>query len=42
MMTGAGPEGQEIVETPRELIPRMGVNGLEEAANDPEVHREDM
>nr|POF13196.1 hypothetical protein CFP56_10344 [Quercus suber] len=42
VVIGAGPEGQEMVQTPRELVARMRVNGLEETQDDPDVHSQDV
>lgn len=41
-MIGSRPERQEMVQTPRKLIPRMGIDGLEEPPNNPEVHSQNM
>lgn len=37
-----GPERKEVVQRPGELITGMGVDGLEKASNDPEIHGEDV
>lgn len=42
MMISTCPEGQEVVQAPWEFISTVGVNGLEQAQNDPDVHRQDM
>jgi hypothetical protein len=42
VMLGAGPEGQEMVQTPRELVAAVGINGLEETQNDPDIHGQDV
>jgi len=39
---GAGPEGKEVVQTPRELVARMGINGLEQPKNNPNIDSENM
>ena len=38
----AGPERQEMSKGPREVVARVGVNGLEESERDPDVHRQDV
>ena len=38
----AGPEGQEMVQAPRELVAGVRVYGLEQAQDDPEVHGQDV
>lgn len=42
VVLGAGPEGDEVVETPGELVAAVGVDGLEEAKDDPDVHGHDV
>lgn len=42
MVIGTSPERQEVVQTPGELITRMGIDGLEEATDNPDVHGNDM
>lgn len=42
MMIRTGPEGEEVVETPRELITTVRVDGLEQAQHNPDVHCEDV
>lgn len=39
---GACPERQEMMQAPRELIAGMSINGLEQPADDPEVHGQDV
>lgn len=41
-MLGSGPERQEVVEGPGELIAGMSVDGLEETEDDPAVHGQDV
>lgn len=36
------PEWQNVLERPREVVARVGVDGLEEAEGDPDVHGDDM
>ena len=36
------PEGQDVLQRPREVVPRMGIDGLEEPERDPDVHRDNM
>lgn len=42
VVLGAGPEGQEVVQRPGELVAGVCIDGLEETADDPEVHGEDV
>jgi len=42
MMVGTCPKRQEMVQTPRELIPAVRIDGLEKSAHDPDVHGQDM
>ena len=42
VVLGASPEGKEVVERPWELVPRVCVDGLEEAEDDPDVHGQDV
>lgn len=41
-MLGTSPEWQEVVQTPWEFISAVSIDGLEEAEDDPDVHREDV
>lgn len=41
-MIGTGPEGEEMMQAPRELVAGVGVDGLEQAEDDPDVHGDDM
>lgn len=41
-MFRTGPERQEMVQRPRELIPAVCVNRLEQAKHNPDVHGKDM
>ena len=42
MVIGTCPEGEEVVQAPWEFISAVGVNSLEEAQHDPDVHGEDV
>lgn len=42
MMFGAGPEREEVVQAPGELVAAVGVDGLEQPADDPDVHGQDV
>lgn len=42
MVTGPGVEGQEVVQAPGEVVAAVGVDGLEEAQGDPDVHGHDV
>ncbi len=42
MMFGPGPKGQEMMQTPRKLVPAMRIDGLEQAQDNPRVHGEDV
>lgn len=41
-MLGTSPERQKVVQTPWELIARVRVNSLEQTANDPDVHGQNV
>lgn len=42
VVIGAGPERQDMVQAPWELISRVGIDGLEESENNPGVHGQDV
>lgn len=42
MMVRARPKRQEMMQTPRELVPAVRVDCLEKSAHNPDVHRQDM
>lgn len=42
MVVGASPKGKEVVETPRELIATVSIDGLEESTYNPCVHSKEM
>ena len=42
VVVGAGPEGQKVVQRPRELVAGVRVDGLEQAQHDPQVHGQDV
>lgn len=37
-----GPERENVLERPREIVPAVSVDGLEKTENDPDVHGEDV
>ena len=41
-MVGAGPERQEMVQAPWELVAAVRIDGLEQTAHDPDVHGQDV
>lgn len=42
VVLGAGPEGQEVPQAPGEVVAAVGVDGLEEAGGDPDVHGDEV
>lgn len=42
VMLGAAPEREDVVQRPREVVPRVRVDGLEESQADPDVHGHDV
>lgn len=42
VMVGAGPDGQEVAQAPGEVIAAVGVDGLEETQDDPDVHGQEV
>lgn len=42
VVLSAGPERQEVVQAPWKFIARVGVDSLKEAANNPQVHSENV
>ncbi len=42
MMLSAGPEGKEVVQAPWEFVSAVSIDSLEQTADNPEVHGEDM
>jgi hypothetical protein len=38
VVVGAGPDGQEVAQTPGEVVAAVGVDGLEETEDNPDVH----
>jgi hypothetical protein len=42
MVLSTGPEGQEMVQTPGELVAAVRIDGLEQAKHDPNVHGENV
>jgi hypothetical protein len=41
-MISTGPEGEEVVQAPWELVTAVGINSLEETEDNPEIHRQDV
>lgn len=42
MVVSTGPEREEVVERPGELVAGVRVDGLEDTENDPDVHGQDV
>ena len=42
VVVGTGPERQEVVKTPGEFVTTVGINGLEQTQDNPNVHGEDV
>lgn len=42
VVISACPEGQEVVQAPREFVTAVRINSLEQTTNDPEVHGQDV
>ena len=42
VVLSAGPEGEEVVQAPGELVAGVGVDGLKQTAHDPQVHGQDV
>lgn len=42
MVIRAGPDGEEMMQTPGEVIAAMRIDGLEQTHGDPDVHSEDV
>lgn len=42
VVVSSGPDGQEVSQTPGEVVARVGINGLEQTQNDPHVHGDQM
>ena len=42
MVIGTSPERQEVVQTPREFVAAVCIDGLEETEDNPEVHGQDV
>jgi hypothetical protein len=42
VMIGAGPEGENVLERPREVVSAMSIDGLEETESGPDVHGENV
>ena len=38
VVVSAGPNWEEVSQAPREVVATVGINGLEEAQDDPDVH----
>jgi len=37
-----GPEGEDVLERPREIVSAVSIDGLEETEDDPDVHGKDV
>jgi len=42
VVIGTGPEREDVLERPREIVSAVSVDGLEETEGDPDVHGEDV
>jgi len=42
VVISTSPEGEDMLERPREIVSAVSVNGLEETEDDPDVHGEDV
>jgi len=42
VVIGTGPEGEDVLERPGEIVPAVSIDGLEETEDDPYVHGEDV
>jgi len=42
VMFGTSPERKEVVQAPRKFITTVGIDSLEKAADDPEIHCQDV
>lgn len=42
VVISTSPEGKEVVQTPGELVAAVGINGLEQAQDNPDVHGQDV
>lgn len=42
VVVGAGPEGDDVAQAPGEVITRVGVDGLEQTQDDPQVHGDEV
>ena len=42
VVVGTGPEGKDVVQAPGKFVTAVGVDGLEQAADDPEIHGQDV
>ena len=42
VMISTGPEGEEVVQAPWELVTAVGIDSLEETEDNPEIHCQDM
>lgn len=38
VVLGSRPKGEEVMQTPREFVAAMRINGLEESEDDPQIH----
>jgi hypothetical protein len=42
VVVSTGPEGEDVLERPGEIVSAVSIDGLEETKNDPDVHGEDV
>lgn len=42
VVISTGPEGEDVLERPGEIVSAVSVNGLEETEDDPDVHSKDV
>ena len=42
VVISTGPEGENVLERPREIVSTVSIDGLEETEDDPDVHGEDV
>ena len=42
VVISTSPEGEDVLERPREIVTTVSINGLEETEDDPDVHGEDV
>lgn len=42
VVIGTGPEGQDVAQAPGEVVAAVGIDGLEETKDDPDIHGDEM